>query len=208
MSGLFGRTANHQHCLKFHIRNYVPQSAGQLFLELISFFLAGGTYNALCTETSFHSFWVLRKLRLLPILNRSTATASGWTTCCFTSRTWRSCSFYFYVARSLWATGKMPIHSCRVLHVSCSVLLAVHVRQSSSIFATIQSSHANMSPGKLLLRKFSECYGISQLYLQMHSESSGSWNKKQWFLTVYLCIIAPDNGARKKKLYWRTNAEW
>jgi hypothetical protein len=105
--------------------------------------------------------------------------------------------FSFYAARSLWATDKLLLHFCCLFHVSCTAVRAVHVKGSNSVFATIPSSEANKFCGKLLFRKFSECWGMSQLYLQMHSVSSARWNKKQWFLKVYLCIRAPDNSAKE-----------
>jgi len=59
-----------------------------------------------------------------------------------------------------------------VFHVFCLGLLAVHVRESYGVFATVQPSEANMFCGKLLRGKFSRFQEMSQIYLNIHSASN------------------------------------
>jgi hypothetical protein len=93
---------------------------------------------------------------------------SWWLACCLTSRTYRSCSFCFYIVRSLWATEKMRFRRFCVFHVSCPTVVAVHVRESNGIFATWQSSEASTFCGKLLLENICTCWAMSQVCLKKH----------------------------------------
>jgi hypothetical protein len=77
-------------------------------------------------------------------------------------------------------------------------VLAVHFRESNGIFATIQSSEGNMFRGKLLCRKFSKCFKCHK-YAFKYVLEIVQGEIKQWFLTVYFCVIGPYNSTEQKK---------
>jgi len=118
--------------------------------------------------------------------------------CCFTSSTYSSCSFYFYVARSLSAIGKTFLNSYRVLHVFCPAVLAVHVKESNGIYATIQSSETHTFCEKLLRGKFSEFRKRCRKYSFKYITEAVQGDKKNGFWQ-YVSASEGQTTARNKK---------
>jgi len=80
-------------------------------------------------------------------------------------------------------------------------VLAAYVKENNGIYATIRSSETNTFREKLLRGEFSEFSKRCRKYIFKYilEVVQGNNDKKQWFLTVHICIRGTDDSTEQKE---------